>query len=383
LLAQSTQLTAHDRLPSTDSEGTPVEHLRLLAVKALKQMYRPERGLFAFRIRRNAEGMVLEGVSRRYTAISLIGLAMQKSGVADEVLHGESAQAVCRRLVDDVQDMDNLGDVALTLWAARAQRDERASVALGRLRELRPVEGGSPTVELAWSLAALAVAGSEDSTDEELARHTAQRLVSSFVPDSGMFPHWPAGARRLSLRSHVTCFADLVYPVQALAHYHGRTGDQQALATARRCAERICALQGAAGQWWWHYDVRTGRVVEPYPVYAVHQDAMGPMALLDLQDVCDAEFREAIDRGVQWLMDPPETGRPLIDKDHGVIWRKVARREPGKLSRRLQAITSRIHRDLRLPGLDSVLRPGCVDYECRPYHLGWLLYAWADGRCGA
>jgi len=23
--------------------------------------------------------------------------------------------------------------------------------------------------------------------------------------------------------------------------------------------------------------------------------------------------------------------------------------------------------------------PGRVDYECRPYELGWLLYAWGPG----
>jgi hypothetical protein len=31
---------------------------------------------------------------------------------------------------------------------------------------------------------------------------------------------------------------------------------------------------------------------------------------------------------------------------------------------------------LRLAGLDRVFPPGRIDYECRPYELGWLLYAW-------
>jgi hypothetical protein len=30
--------------------------------------------------------------------------------------------------------------------------------------------------------------------------------------------------------------------------------------------------------------------------------------------------------------------------------------------------------------LDRVCPPGVIDYECRPYELGWLLYAWVGAR---
>ena len=35
---------------------------------------------------------------------------------------------------------------------------------------------------------------------------------------------------RAGLRSHVSCFADLVYPIQALVRYHSLPGDRPALA---------------------------------------------------------------------------------------------------------------------------------------------------------
>ena len=60
----------------------------------------------------------------------------------------------------------------------------------------------------------------------------------------------------------------------------------------------ICELQGPDGQWWWHYDTRTGKVVEGYPVYSVHQDSMAPMALLDLEDAGGPQHSEAITRGL-------------------------------------------------------------------------------------
>jgi hypothetical protein len=80
-------------------------------------------------------------------------------------------------------------------------------------------------------------------------------------------------------------------------------------------------------------------------------------------------------------MHAPELGGgSLIDESAGLIWRKVARREPPKLSRFAQAAASRLHPALRAPGLDTLFPPCAVDYEDRPYHLGWLLHAWPAGR---
>ena len=156
---------------------------------------------------------------------------------------------------------------------------------------------------------------------------------------------------------------------------------RSSLDTALAAARRFCALQGEDGQWWWHYDVRTGRVIEGYPVYAVHQDSMAPMALLEVQDATGQSFAREIARGLQWLASAPELqGGSLIDDQAGIIWRKVARREPAKLSRYLQAAASSVHPSLRVPALDWILRPTTIDYEDRPYHLGWVFYAWSNAR---
>ena len=381
-------LATRDRPTPADPLDAAIDRLRSLALCGLKRMYCRDQGLFAFRARRDSNGaLILEGSSPRYTAIALIGLASEQPDVSVEVLgEGEAARA-CRRLIDGVEQVSNLGDAALTLWAALAMKDEAASKALDRLVELGPVEGAHPTVEVAWCLAALMVDATLRQEQSDLARQIADRLIRSFVPRSGVFRHWPVDVRGSVLRGHVACFADLVYPIQALAHYHAATGDEAAIQAARRCAEQMCAMQGAEGQWWWHWDLRTGRVIEPYPVYAVHQDAMAPMALLAIQEVTGQTYRSAIERGVRWLLDPVElrgpTGEPacsLLDESLGVIWRKVARHEPGKFSRTAQALASRIHRGLRVPGLGWVFRPGRIDYECRPYHLGWLLLAWSNRK---
>jgi hypothetical protein len=210
-----------------------------------------------------------------------------------------------------------------------------------------------------------------------LAAPIAHRLQDSQGPRSLLFPHVLGG--RSGARSHVCCFADLVYPIHALSWFAKLVGERAALNTAAGCAERLCSLQGAQGQWWWHYDYRTGEVIERYPVYAIHQDAMGPMALFALGRAGGPNFGRSIAKGMDWLTSAPELqGGSLIDEATGVIWRKVARREPGKLSRYLNAAASRVSPRLRVPGLDLLCPPGVIDYEDRPYHLGWLLYAWSS-----
>jgi hypothetical protein len=352
-----------------------VRDLRSLAIRGLRRMYRPEHGLFAFRLRRQDGQDVLEGVSRRYTATVLLSLAEEPADVVSGILAGQSAHDVCGRLLAEIDRADDLGEVALTLWAARALDHPDAPKALRRLQAMGPAAGSYPTVELAWSLGSLVVNGSHVSAGP-LARAIAERLLLFFNEGSGLFPHGPNGARSTRLRAHVACFADLVYPIHALSHYYRATGDTRALDVARRCAERMCGLQGPEGQWWWHYDVRTGRVVERFPVYAVHQDAMAPLALFALQDAGGQDHRDAIERGLRWLFDPPEITGSLVDAEADVIWRKVARHEPGKLTRSAQALASRVHPALRIPGVDTLLRPGRIDYETRPYHMGWVLYAW-------
>jgi hypothetical protein len=212
----------------------------------------------------------------------------------------------------------------------------------------------------------------------QMAEEIATALQTSFRWEAGLFPPAIGGQKRSRLREHVCCFADVVYPIQALSHYHIVTGDAKAAEIASACAKHMCELQGPQGQWWWHFDIRTGRVVEHYPVYAVHQDSMAPMALKAAGKALDQDYSESMSKGLDWLADPAEQTDSLVDLQRNVIWRKVARREPAKLVRGLQAVASRLHPGIRTPGVDLLFPPVEIDYETRPYHMAWILYAWPD-----
>lgn len=363
---------------SSSAPASTANALREIALRALARMYRRRQGMFAFRLRRKNGQDVLEGTSVRYTAIALIGLAGQPEDVATGVLAGEGPMDVCSRLLKQVETFQEVGEVALTLWAARVLGHPDAPKALQRLRAMDPIHESCPTVELSWCLTSLACAGA--LADKQLAAAICERLLASFNRRTGMFPHWPAGSKAPFLRRHVSCFADFVYPIQAMAYYHMVSSHDAAIDVARWCAACMCELQGPSGQWWWHFDVRTGRVVERYPVYAVHQDAMAPMALAALAEASGDEHTRAVQAGLAWLRHVPEIGGSLIDAEADLIWRKVARHEPGKLVRGLQASASRLHPALRVPGVTLAFRPGWIDYESRPYHMGWILHTWPNTK---
>jgi hypothetical protein len=338
-------------------------------------MYRPEEQLFAFRLCKNGQSNILEGVSRRYTATALIGLAGEDEHIVKQVLGDHSLEDVCAHLLSDIDSMEDLGQIALTTWAARMIKHPRTNKAIEALRRFNPAKTVYPTIELSWALTSLVIE-SDEVTDMALATNYAKALMDSFNHYSGLFPHGPKRKGLSAICTHVSCFADFVYPIQALSYYYQVKKDRRAADIACHCAEHMCGLQGPDGQWWWHFDFRTGRILERYPVYSVHQDSMAPMALLALYRSCGRNHTACIEKGLRWLANPSEKTASLIDKGRNVIWRSVARRDAKRLVIKLQSAASNIHPTIRVPGLDFLFPAVNIDYESRPYHMGWILHAW-------
>lgn len=336
-------------------------------------MYDRSRRLFVFTRRAGHSGQHNAGHSIRYSAIALIGLASSPDEIP--AIDATERRGIRGQLLSALPSAA-LGDAALIAWATSLTGGTPAA-AWNRIAELSTASARHPVVEVAWALAALTL-GAPRAFDG-LRRSLADRLLSAYVGRGRMFRHEVAA--QAGFRSHVTCFADQVYPIHALSHYAFTTGDGRALDSAGECARHLCSLQGDAGQWWWHYDVRRGRVLERYPVYAIHQDAMAPMALMALERAGGPDLHASICRGLQWLAAAPELrGASLIDEEQRMVWRKVGRHEPAKLSRYVQAAASRWRPGRRASWLERLFPPGAVDYEDRPYHWGWLLYAWAGRR---
>jgi len=336
-------------------------------------------------------------MSVRYSAIAALGLNRAGEATRRQVLGGQDLPELLPGILGLALAGRDPGALALAVWstvevasatsgeAALPERD-RLARALDRL--LRTARAGVPlaTIDQAWALMALLAAGRSPAVAElaggaeQVAEATdcaAAHLLAS-QGAGGLFPHHVAPGRSSRLRSHVSCFADQAYPIQALSRYSAAAGGARALEAAVACAERIVALQGDQGQWWWHYDWRRGSVIERYPVYSVHQYALAPMALLEVRDAGGPAHGPAIAKGLGWLVEHPEAGGELIVDELGVVWRTVGRHEPSKIVRTFRSAASAAAPGLRLSWLDWVFPPGPVQRECRPFELGWLLYAWHD-----
>lgn len=323
----------------------------------------------------------LSGVSLRYAAIVALGVSWLPAEGQRKLLGGHRIDDFVALLVERQAASRNLGDIALVAWSAAQIGHPLTPDAVRRLTGFDRRTGPEYVVESTWVVSALAAARTRVDVEEHLAR-ARQRLLDSVVPGSPVFPHATGPGLVRSYRDHVACFADQVYPVQALARLHHSGDDPAALAAARATADRICDLQGPAGQWWWHYDARTGDVIEGYPVYSVHQHAMGPMALLDLAEAGGGDYAEPIRKGLRWLLGPAElggTGEPMLLDDEGLTVRKVYRGDPRKIVRGVHTVTTRARSGLRLPVINRVYRPTSLDRECRPYEFGWLYFAWLAG----
>jgi hypothetical protein len=366
-----------DGLAKVDPAGADLI-IRLLGITIRNLPLAFRNGEFVFRldgVREQTDNWKLtpRGTSHRYGAITALGLLRLPEHEQRDVLAGETCHELVGRLATRLDEMTGLGDVALTCWAAAESGHDALPQALERLARVDDMRRPTYVVDAAWTVSALVAARSLADTEEHLERATRRLMAAR---RGAVFPRATGRGGATWYRDHVGSFADQVYPLQALARLHASADDQSALATAETVAEAICAAQGEAGQWWWHYDSRYGEVVEGYPVYSVHQHAMAPMALMDLADAGGQSHLASISRGLRWLREAPETREALVLDDPPTTWRKVARADRRKVVRGLRAASTRIRPGWRISPLDRFFPPSAVDHECRPYELGWLLFTW-------
>lgn len=348
-----------------------------LSRRGLDSMYDQRTHLFCYRVKRKENGLENEGISRRYTIISLLGL--HKYEIRGGVTRIDIKNSICS-LMKDIDKIDNIGDLGLLLWLLAVASPEHVKVILegnklGNCFIRYPDARVAKTVEMAWFLTGLShirlagIAGDEGL--ESIAKQTYLVLRKNYG-GRGIFGHMSKYSLAGRFRGRIGCFADQVYPIYAFSKFGQAFDMKEAVEIAKKCGQTMCELQGPMGQWWWHYDAITGRVIGRYPVYSVHQDGMAPMALFALSSATGSDFTGPVLKGLEWITGQNELRTNMVDSSQHVIWRSI--RRPGYKMRLEEAQSLLGMRSRRMEPEDlSVL------YECRPYHLGWLLYAFAGG----
>jgi hypothetical protein len=361
---------------TADTELDYVHRLVELSLRGLGTMFDAQAQLFCYRRMRVAgEGLVNEGVSLRYTLITLLGLHRLQST-------GRSIPFDIRKIIlpvmTGVLKPDNLGDVGLFLWfvaQAMPQRlkDLLPSLALDTICERYADGRQHKTMELSWLLTGLSYAA--ESSPEikhmvEFPSRAAYELIKKNYGGKGIFAH--SGSRSIvqRIRRRMGSFADQVYPAYAFAAYCRAFGAPDAGDIALTCCKKLCDLQGPLGQWWWHYDAVSGRVAGRYPVFSVHQEGMAPMALFAVGKLTENDFAGNIYRGLHWNDRGNELQFDMVDWKENIIRRSIFRPRLAERIEEFLALAGREPRRKRYRDLRIL-------FEGRPYCLGWLLYAFS------
>ena len=359
----------------TDSgEADRVERVHQLERFALARLPSMQLGDGVFCHEVSAEGGFRpQGRSLRYTLCVLIGLLRAEEHGIEHAFH---IGALRSRVLSEL-DSEELtpGDLGLALWAesradgsAAEQLVATLARSLGRRETLDSLVGP----EVAWILLGLveALARGEIAAGERWLAEAREQLVGKRQAESGLFLHVARGPRR-----RFPNFATQIYAVQALSQLARLRDDAEAREAARAAGDRLLALQLPDGGWPWILDAHRGTIVEPYEIYSVHQDAMAPMGLHGLTEATgDARYRAAAVYGLDWIWGRNELGAQMLDLDAGVLYRSIRRRE--RLDRAfLYGRTATSY--LKPPRLKDATKTLEVNRSDRPYHLGWVLEAWA------
>jgi hypothetical protein len=119
-------------------------------------------------------------------------------------------------------------------------------------------------------------------------------------------------------------------------------------------------------------NARTGSVIDPYPIFSVHQDSMSMLFLHPAAEMKLPGAREAILRSCEWIVGRNELGRTMFEVEPFSAFRSIERPGGNPRARRyLRAVVP------WLRGPDFGTEKVRINPECRSYHLGWVLYVWA------
>jgi hypothetical protein len=348
--------------PRSWLDALEIERLCAGALDFLPRSFDDTRGLCSFKAEL-VDGELVQDwshpVAPRYTINSLLGL--HAAGY-------EGAELLTERFLER-NEIANPADKGL-LAVLHCERGDLEGAA-GLVPQLHELAGAPLEMQdLAWLLwGACAAARAGIPGGERAASTLLARMLDDYV-------HPQTGLPRHSLRPYrrgIVSFGSLVYFLRALHEAASTLGDHRADELFRDGVATALALQGPQGEWPWMIDVARGRAFDRYPVFSVHQDSMAILFLRPALDAGVSGVSSAIDRSVRWVHGENELGlRFYLEEPFFFAYRAVERNESWTKARRY--------------GRWLAARPAAgvpaarlrVNRECRSYHLGWILYAWAD-----
>lgn len=343
--------------------------------------WEPRLALFPFSSQLKVSGVrnvYANPIAVRYTINSLLGLSEAARSGSFGVSEDEVADLAHSFLANErriVLPADH--GLATILRCAVGASAASVESSVRTLRALLQEPSALTMQDVGWTLWGACVAAREGFDGALDVAAAALAFVRSKLvqPDTCLPLHTTARYRR-----HLVSFGSLVYFLRAMHEAAITLGDAHAVRLFERGVDKALALQGPDGEWPWMLDNRTGATVDPYPLFAVHQDSMAMLFLHPAEDRGLVGSSEAIDSSLAWIFGENELGRRMFVEQPFFAYRSIERDETlPRLRRYARSMRPRRMTSKGWP-LPTRVR---LNEECRSYHLGWLLYVWSGRVSGA
>jgi len=312
-----------------------------------------------------------------HSLISLLGISNYKDSIGID--YRKSMDKIYKLIISNVS---GIREYSLLLWLLAKENDPRSEKVFKYINDKLPdrVISQSGTMELAWMLAGLSFEfrRNNDHRVQTKLISTAKLLNERFIKKNGLFLHRDKKSARWDVRYNIGNFADQIYSIYAISLFTQATKDDEFLETAKKCSNKICSLQGEMGQWWWHYNAFTGKVVGKFPVFSVHQDSMAPFALMALGKLSETNYMSNIQCGLDWIRGNNELSVSMINEDKSFIKRGIKRKGIFSKIQNVATIVSKFSMANCISAkYDQPKFLEAMNWE-HSYHLGWILYAFNE-----
>ena len=309
----------------------------------------------------------------RYTLNVIVGL--EEAGRSRKV-PWNGAELVERYLQDHLLRDENIGNRGLLLHILSRLDQCEASEICEWLRDrmIQPSDALALSIQdVAWASFGLTTYAGKSGDGEavDLAERVIRYLHQDFMNSVTMLPRHDSGPR-----GGFVAFGGVSYFLMALGHFARVFNDDHVKGLFTAAVGRVLLLQGENGEWPWFIDSTTGKVMDWYQIYSVHQDSMAMLFLMPALDSGVEGIEDAITKSYQWMFGRNMLQSTMISESPFFIFRSIRRDHSLERMRRL--VSAFAYKGL---GREAVLgSPSSlvINPECRSYHLGWIIYVWAN-----